>query len=178
MLTAQGNQKGIAQMLEMEEARGKRKRNYVYRGVRRRDDIFQALAYGLGTTSGYVQHDMGNGLYFATSLQRALDYSSPGGCLLVVDWEERGGRLSVEYLAGDEWNAFVKACNCFGTSNWNTPPNQYSQDFLIGAITENQRQVINCDDPVPSGRDSQICARTSAACAWMTQHLIAIFYVT
>jgi hypothetical protein len=64
-------------------------------GVRRRDDIFQALGYDVGTASVYIQHNMGNGLYFATSLPLALDYSAPEGCLLVVDWEGRGGRLNV-----------------------------------------------------------------------------------
>ena len=46
--TIQGNREVITQMLRMEEARGKRKRSYLYRGVRRRDDIFQILGYDFG----------------------------------------------------------------------------------------------------------------------------------
>ncbi len=162
----------------MEEAQGKRKRSYIYRGIKRRDDVFQALGYGLGATWGYIQHDMGNGLYFATSLKRALDYTRPGGCLLVVDWEEHGGCLSLKYLSGSEWDVFMKACICFGTENWSTPPNQYTDDFLIGPITKNYSQIMACNDPIPSGGgDFQICARTPAACSWMTKHLVAIFYV-
>lgn len=139
-----------------------------------------ALEYGQRVPWGPVRHEFSNGIYYTPDLELAMQYVRSGGILVVVDWSGHGGALKVKYLTGrngaDEWATLVKRSVCYQTSYGTAPIPKHPYDFLIGPVSANNSSVTRCSWPI-TGPETQIAAKTDAACTYMAKNTLAVIYV-
>ncbi|CAG8606056.1 6632_t:CDS:2 [Paraglomus occultum] len=83
-------------------------------------------------------HEFGYGLYTTPDLSCALQYTGRNGVILVFDWSDNEGNVTVKSLIGKEWQEIVKAYICIGhdTAPPILPPIS-EEDIWEGPISEN-----------------------------------------
>ncbi|CAG8752104.1 2723_t:CDS:2, partial [Racocetra fulgida] len=148
-------------------------RNFLYRGTSR-SVIPAVISAGFDLVTHNIRNEFGPGLYTTPDIDYALRYCGQAGVLLVFDWTDSGGNITVKDLLDDEWMATVKGWICIDKPEKDGPP-QHIEDVLQGKISENYDNTSNCRIPRQS-MIMQVVGKTEAGRSAFAARLIAIIY--
>ncbi|CAG8645446.1 15703_t:CDS:2, partial [Acaulospora colombiana] len=127
----------------------------LYRGVRTWVEVHRAIINGFPTNS--VNNEFGFGVYTTPDFDYAVEYAGRNGAVMVFDWTETDGAITIKDLDNQEWAATVKGHVCTDKPG----PPKHTEDMLQGPVSANHDRILTCSNPIPS-HIRQVVGKTEA----------------
>jgi hypothetical protein len=153
-----------------------RNRSVLFRGLPTSNHIPFMLANGLTFGTVARQNEFGSGVYTTPNLDYAMAYcASANGVLMIFDWSDHGGDVSIKEFTGMEWEQTVKGYLCLGGSSNKPGPPQHDADIFEGPVSQNNEHIPGCARPVPTSI-TQVVSKTERGRNAFAARLICIMY--